>query len=67
MGKCVFSDLCDGLVQSADEFAPKAEGTGKLVWITKSNSLRRTVKGKEKTRKDLEDQIVNVVEELQKT
>ena len=42
----------DGLVKSAEE-------TGKLVWITKSNSLRRTAKEKEKTCKD-------VVEELKK-
>lgn len=50
MGKCVFSNLCDGLGKSADEFAQKAEDTGKLVWITKSNSLRRTARKKEKTR-----------------
>ena len=37
------------------------------MWITKSNSLRRTTKEKEKTRKDLEDKIVNVVYELKKT
>ena len=29
----------DGLVKSADEFAQKAEDTGKLVWITKSNII----------------------------
>ena len=57
----------DGLVKSADKFAQKAEETGKLVWITKSNSLRRTAKEKEKTCKDVEDKIVNVVEELKKT
>ena len=34
----------EGLVKSADEFAQKAEETGKLVWITKLNSLRRTAK-----------------------
>ena len=57
-----------GLVKSRNEFGQKAEETGKLVWITKSNSLRRTaVKEKEKTRKDVEDKIVNVVEELKKT
>ena len=36
----------DGLVKSANEFAQNAEETGKLVWITKSNSLRRTAKEK---------------------
>ena len=57
----------DNLVKSADEFAQKAEDTGKLVWITKSNSLRRTAKEKEMTRKDIEDKILNVVDELKKT
>ena len=57
----------DSLVKSADEFAQKAEDTGKLVWITKSNSLRRTAKEKEMTRKDIEDKILNVVDELKKT
>ena len=57
----------DGLVKSADEFAQKAEETGKLVWIKKSNSLRRTAKEKEKTCKDVEDKIVNVVEDPEKT
>ena len=56
----------DSLVKLADEFAQKAEDTGKLVWITKLNSLRRTAKEKETTLKDLEDKIVNVVNELQK-
>ena len=57
----------DGLVyKSADEFAQKAEDTGKLVWISKSNSLRRAAKEKEKTRKDLDNKIVNVVNELKK-
>ena len=54
----------DGLVKSADAFAQKAEDTGKLVWITKSNSLRRTSKEKEMIRKDIEDKIAN---ELKKT
>ena len=57
----------DGLVKSADEFAQKAEDTRKLVWITKSNSLRRTAKEKEMTRKDIEDKIANVEDELKKT
>lgn len=56
----------DNLVKSADEFAQKAEDTGKLVWITKSNSLRRTAKEKEIARKDLECKIANVVDELKK-
>ena len=37
------------------------------MWITKSNSLRRTAKEKEMTRKDIEDKIANVVVELKKT
>ena len=41
--RCLETDV-DSLVKSADEFAQKAEDTGKLVWITKSNSLMRTAK-----------------------
>ena len=68
MEKCVFSNLSDSLVKSADEFAQKTEDTGKLAWTcAKSTSLRRNAKEKEKTRKDLEDKIVNVVDELKKT
>ena len=33
----------------------------------KINSLRRTAKEKEMTRKDIEDKIANVVDELKKT
>lgn len=62
-----FETDVDGLGKSADEFAQKAEDTGKLEWITKSNSLRRTAKEKEMTRKDIEDKILNVVDELKKT
>ena len=49
-------------------FVQKAEDTGKLAWITKSNSFKRTAKEKEKTGKDLGDkiQVVNVVDELKK-
>ena len=54
-------------VKSADEFAQKAEDTGKLVWITKSNSLRRTANDKEMTRINIENKIANVVGELKKT
>ena len=63
--KCVFSNLSDSLVKLADKFAQKTEDTGKLVWTcAKSTSLRRNAKEKEKTRKDLEDKIVN---DLKKT
>lgn len=45
------------LTQSADEFADKAESTGQITLITKSNSLRRTAKEKtsqvEKVEKDI--------------
>lgn len=64
-GRCLETDV-DGLGKSADEFAQKAEDTGKLEWITKSNSLRRTAKEKEMTRKDIEDKILNVVDELKR-
>lgn len=36
----------DSLTKSADEYADKAESTGHLTWITKSNSMRRTAKEK---------------------
>ena len=49
------------------KFAQKAEDTGRLAWITKSNNLRRAAKEKEKTRKDLDYKIGNVVDELKKT
>ena len=39
----------DDLFTSAGKFAQKAQHTGKLVWITKSNSLRKTAKEKEET------------------
>ena len=54
-------------LKSAEKFAQKAEDTGKLVWITKSNSLRRTANEKEMTRKNIEDKSANVVGELKKT
>ena len=37
------------------------------MWITKSNSLRRTAKEKEMTHNAIEDKIANVVDELKKT
>ena len=36
----------DSLTKSADEYAEKAESTGQLTWITKSNSMRRTANEK---------------------
>ena len=44
VGTYVCSNLCDGLLKSVDELAQKANDTGKLVWITKSNSFRRTAR-----------------------
>jgi hypothetical protein len=37
-----------GLLKSADDFAEKVETTGRLLWLTKSNSLRKTAKDKKK-------------------
>ena len=45
---CWFAQLVwRSSVESADEFAQEAEDTGKLVWITKANSLRKSTKVKE--------------------
>jgi hypothetical protein len=43
----------DILMKSADEMADKAENTGRVAWITKSNSLRRTAKNKQEELKSL--------------
>ncbi|KAJ4934609.1 hypothetical protein JOQ06_007395 [Pogonophryne albipinna] len=45
------------LEKSADEYADKAESSGKLTFITKSNSLRRTAKEKKASLQDIEKEI----------
>lgn len=45
------------LEKAADEYAEKAESTGKLTFITKSNSLRRTAKEKRVSLQDLDKHI----------
>ena len=45
------------LQKSADEYAEKAEATGKLTFITKSNSFRRTAKEKKVSLLEIEKQI----------
>lgn len=52
------------LEKSADEFADKAENTGNITFITKSNSLRRTVKEKKSSLQDLDKQIDNKLLEI---
>ncbi|KAJ8356663.1 hypothetical protein SKAU_G00194570 [Synaphobranchus kaupii] len=52
------------LEKSADEYADKAESTGKLTFITKSNSLRRTAKEKKASLQDLEKQIDEKLAEM---
>lgn len=45
------------LEQAADEYANKAETTGKLVFIAKSNSLHRSAKEKKTSLLDIAKQI----------
>ncbi|KAL7388776.1 hypothetical protein ABVT39_020436 [Epinephelus coioides] len=45
------------LEKSADEYADKAESTGKLTFITKSNSFRRTANEKKASLQEIEKQI----------
>ena len=56
----------DGLVNRQMSLHRKQRILGNLCGL-KSNSLRRTAKEKEMTRKDIEDKIANVVDELKKT
>ena len=52
----LFENDVDGLVKSTDEFAQKAEDTGKRACFTKSNSLRRTAeKGEDSQRPSLQN------------
>jgi len=52
------------LVNSADEFVEKAETTRNLSFITKSNSLRRTVKDKSQELADLKIKLNEKVQSL---
>ena len=52
------------LLKSADELAEKAEQTGKLVNLTKSNSLRRTAKQKQEEPVCVETELDKKIEAL---
>ena len=54
----------DSLVKSAEDYAEKAESTGKLELISKSNSMRRTAKQKESEIEKLSDAIELKLSEL---
>ena len=54
----------DSLNASADQFAEKAETTGNLTLITKSNSMRRTMKEKTVELQDLERSLDEKVQSL---
>ena len=71
MEQCVFSNLSTVLLNRQTSLHRKQTVLGNLcglLWTcAKSTSLRRNAKEKEKTRKDLEDKIVNVVDEQKNT
>lgn len=52
------------LEKSADEYAYKAENTGNITFITKSNSLRRTAKEKKVSLQDLDKEMDNKLLEM---
>ena len=52
------------LLSSANDFAEKAERTGKLTWITKSNSLWRTAKQKQGEIQELDNDLREKVDAL---
>ncbi|KAK0151781.1 hypothetical protein N1851_006845 [Merluccius polli] len=54
------------LQKSADEYAEKAEATGKLTFITESNSFRRTAKEKKVSLLEIEKQIDAKLTEMRK-
>jgi hypothetical protein len=54
----------DELTKSADKYADKAETTGCITFVTKSNSLRRTAKGKKEQLQDVVKSLDEKVESL---
>lgn len=52
------------LEKSTDEYAYKAENTGNITFVTKSNSLRRTAKEKKVSLQDLDKEIDNQLLEM---
>ena len=47
----------DSLVKSADDFSVKAEETGQMTFVTKSNALRKAAKDKTLQLQDVEDKL----------
>lgn len=56
----------ESLTQSADKFAEKAEETGQLDFVTKSNSLRRTAKQKKQELATIASTLDERLQELKK-
>lgn len=61
--KCLESDIVE-LNESADEYAQKSEDTGKLNFVVKSNSLRRTAKEKTQQLTDLSAKLDDAVKKM---
>lgn len=58
-------DIC-ALEKSADEYAEKAESSGNLTLISKSNSFRHTAKEKKASLLKIEKQIDEKLSEMKK-
>ena len=54
----------DSLVKSADDFSVKAEETGQMTLVTKSNALRKAAKDKTLQLQDVEDKLNGKLEAL---
>ncbi len=62
-----FESEAKSLEKEADELALKAEASGKLVFVAKSNSLRRSAKEKFTHVQQLNDQLESKLQELKST
>ena len=56
----------DSLLKSADELSEKAESTGKMTFVTQSNSFRRTAKEKKESLIELDQKLAEQQEILKK-
>ena len=54
----------EALISSADKYAEKAETSGKLTFIAKSNGMRRSAREKEEQLKSLEQEIDQKLQEV---
>ena len=61
--RCLQTDI-DSLTALADEYAKKAEQTHQVLWITKSNSFRRSAKEKSTEMTAVEEQVEQKLQEL---